>query len=525
MNELPLPLPILVIEKIFNFLTLSERLKCKLISKQWKLAIETSLGPQSLCISQRRSYPRKLKWCFSKQSVIHDLIYSHEEFRNLKSRIDLFRDLQKLCFDHVEMSEFMQDLPLLGRLKVLMIEDYIIWKENQRDDKNLHPRFDSISLEKLSFRFRNKPSFQSLDFDTPNLEKLIFWRDRLIEERHVTKFQINFQFPLKTRHLECIEFDSQLSVLKNLETLITQTITCPFSLEDYKSLRRLELFPREKNELDYIKVIIDEKITLKRDSLEITVCGFRDILTTCKQKNDDTNMFYMPYISLFNLNEHFLGQIAKHSKDKLVGHIPWQFNVDFKTYQKIFKDLPKNLFTKFHTISCITISDLNRRSRQKTVFDQSDVLQLLIKANPREVRIVTILANRFTEKLGSIQSIEILDVRDRSENLDYDHFLKLKYLRSLKVFTEKLPIEFIFRVFKLKFLMEITFSYSQFYVSLGYSRWLFPDQIYFLYTSFRAKKASKCLQTNLMFQCLEDLVEELENLKVKKAARLRGCLI
>lgn len=345
MNELP----ILVIEKILSYMSLAGRLKCKLISKQWKLAVETAVGPQSLCIFELE-YPYKLKWCFSEQNVIQeDIIQSWKEFRNLNSRIDLFKDLQKLCFFHVELKEFIEDLHLLKRLKVLIIYGYFI---HGRGRDGYRIAFKSISLEKIAIKFKKLTSrIESLDFDTPNLNSLIFDNYFAYSDREV-KYQVNFRCPLKVRYLECIEFDSQLSVLKNLETLVTQTITCPFSLKDYKSLKRLELFPRKTNELDHIRAILNEKRDLKRDALEITVCGFRDVLIALKQ--EDANI----YLSVLNLNQYFLGQVAKYQD--LVGYIPWEVNLDFGIFNKVSKKLPKNFFTKFYSISLSRFPTIQR---------------------------------------------------------------------------------------------------------------------------------------------------------------------
>ena len=65
----------------------------------------------------------------------------------------------------------------------------------------------------------------------------------------------------------------------------------------------------------------------------------------------------------------------------------------------------------------------------------------------------------FYKKLTSIQSIILLDIREEFENLDYDHFLKLKYLKLFFITTQKLPTYFISKLFKLKFIFFLGLNF------------------------------------------------------------------
>ena len=295
-ESVKMELPTLVLQEIFSLLKWTERLKCKRVSKKWKFVIEIS-NPQPLCIYNEK-FPQKMKWCFSGQKILHkDTLYQNPEiFRNFNSRIELFKDLLKLCFVRIEMSEFLKDLHLLRNLRVLMIYNY--YKINNGYDN--HIALNSTSLEKLSFNYCGfrETIIESIDFNTPNLNSLVFWNDEN------EKFPIKFRFPLTIRHLECIKFDSNMRVLKNLDTLVCQSIICSFTLEDFRSLRRLELFPWREPELEYIRGIVNEKNHLGRDKLEILVCGFNDILVAFKQPDRD-----LPILPC--LNGDFLGQVAE----------------------------------------------------------------------------------------------------------------------------------------------------------------------------------------------------------------------
>ena len=123
-------IPIQVWQEIFSFLSWQERLKCKLVSKFWKLAIESSTAPLFLCI-YGDEYPRQTKWCFSDQNVIEEdtVRRNPKKFSDFNSRIELFKGLQKLAFVRAQSCDFLKDLPLLTRLKVLMLHNYYIKKK------------------------------------------------------------------------------------------------------------------------------------------------------------------------------------------------------------------------------------------------------------------------------------------------------------------------------------------------------------------------------------------------------------
>ena len=432
-----------------------------------------------------------------------DVLYLNpKKIQNFKSRIGLFQDIQKLCFFKIEIGKFLKDLHLLRNLKVLMVERYY---KNQRRAHRV--TLKSNSLEKLSFKHVgfSSTNIESIDFNTQNLNSLVFWNTS------TKKFPVNFCFPLTIRHLECIEFDSDIGVLKNLETLICKKIVCPFSLETFKFLQRLELFPYEETELDYIRRIVKEKKRLGRDKLEIIVCGLKDFLVPFRQSHEVGKIPNLP-----NLNEHYLDQVAKHPY-ALVGHIPWRINIYFPIFAKSFKEIPKDLFRKFVNIDVIELRDFSKLRNRKSPND-SYVLQLLKQSNPKDVSISFNFNPKFYEELTSIQTIETLLISDKFENLNYDHFLKLKYLNDLSIFTEKLPIDFVPKIFTLKFLNCFHFHYSNcsliFYRKPEY--YLFDLQIY--------KKKGPFIRTTKAFDDLDDLFQELEKLKVENKPCLRNCL-
>ena len=536
-------LPILVLQKIISFLSLKERLDCKLVSKHWKFAIETASGPLSLCI-YRVDYPQGLKWCFTEGNVICEDIMLHHGaedpsvFINFNSRIVLFENLRKLCLYSIGTTEFLKDLPLLKKLKVLMIPDYFYFQKSRPDHHRIE--FESSSLEKLSFKYtsRYEPKYGEqiidlIDFNTPQLSSLVFWDESYDTTNRVTVRSIRFRYPLKLKHFECIEFRSSMKGLKNLETLNCQTIVCSFNLVDFESLQRLELFPKEDDELDYIKEIIKKKEHLERQSLEIIVCGFKDHLISYRSGLQVER-------ARFLLSEHFLDQVAKHPA-KFIGCIPWKFTVFSDLFaDERFKELPNVLFKKICNIASFHIVDpgedlesnqvsnpesnsgpvKSERKRKRNCQNPSYILDLLFQCNPRSlINYDFKFSIEFYEKLASILSIKEIHLVEHSENLDFDQFLKLKHLKTCYFLTDKMPIDFISKVFRMRFVGIVTFNLQ----SVGFYFVRYPEYYEFSVTHGDGK--SLILEFEKRFDCLKDLIEELERLKKTNKAYLKGRLI
>lgn len=204
--------------------------------------------------------------------MFHSAAPDPEKFLDFNSRINLFDNLRKLCLYSIRMCEFLKDLPLLKKLEVLMIPEYFNLHQKSQGPHRIE--FKSSSLKKLLFKHLRRDQdgiIDLIEFNTPSLSSLVFWDDS-IPKNLISVRSVKFGYPLKIQHLECIEFGSNMNELKNLKTLNCQKITYPFKLDEFESLQSVELFPKEDEELDYIKEIIRQKEHLKRKTPEIIVC-------------------------------------------------------------------------------------------------------------------------------------------------------------------------------------------------------------------------------------------------------------
>ena len=109
------------------------------------------------------------------------------------------------------------------------------------------------------------------------------------------------------------------------------------------------------------------------------LCIHRSELPSCQLKFQSTSTMIS---TRFRLDGHYLDQVAKHSTN-LVGHIPWTFDVDFATFYKLFKKIPKDFFRgKFAHIQDVTIIKDSGNTKTERV-DPAYVLELLNQSTKR----------------------------------------------------------------------------------------------------------------------------------------------
>ena len=334
-------LPILALQNIFRFLGLAERQRLRRVSKKWKLAVETMRPPRDLCIYQY-SYPFEEKWAFSNEEVAcEDMVYCDpSESPNSHKLMPFIEELERLYLYWArESSRFiLKNLPLLNKLKVLVVRSQYSHQFCFFSENDELVQLSSNSLEKLSITFA-QPTGLQLDLDTPSLHSLIIC-DRPVH-RSLDSVYNHFRYPLSIRYLQCVEFNSMLSVCKNVEELVCLQISFPFDLNDYRSLRKVNIYPLLDDEHDTLNRLTEQRDRLHRQSLQILVFGF-----------DCMRLYHYDLNPQMFLDEDNLKKLASN-RSKLIKPIPWNYTLEFEPFYKFFrkvaKDLPK-IFSRIQKV-------------------------------------------------------------------------------------------------------------------------------------------------------------------------------
>ena len=439
MDDLPLDsLPVVALAKIFDFLSIQKRLEMKLVCKKWKFIVETMSHQSSLCVYSL-NYPYNHRWCFSGQKVEEEqmlyLKFSHEPGRWFNLKMPFFGHLQKVYLHQIgpKISHFIEEVHLLANLKVLMIDER----------KIEFLKLSLPNLEKFSFKCS---CFDLVDLDTPKLSSITFWSRHSFEP---CKRRMKSHFPLKVKHLECLEFNSNFSCLINVESLICQEITVGFSLEDYKSLTRLELFPIDESQLQLTRRLWEEREQLARTDLKMVVSGFKEEL-----------VFHALSRSLSHAYFRFAPQYLEKAITNfpnLVDYIPWGFTFSVPTSIEYASSIPANFVDKFVAIKEIHISHPELKITES---QEASLIELIRRCEPEVLSVLALhLREPFFEQLSRVQSIQCLRIGRYLGNVKFDHFLKFKNLTFLLISFEKIETEFICKLFEqLKLLANFSFT-------------------------------------------------------------------
>ena len=488
-------LPVVVLRGIFDFLSIPERLRLRSTCKAWKFVIETFDSPRSLNIHSAR-YPYNVKWCFSDRIVAEDemLYLNRQPSRRFSLRMEFFRNLQSLHLYHIydtkQLDLFLEEVNSLSRLKVLMISKGPVHLK----------RLSSSSLERLSLDCYD---IDDIELDTPNLNALVY-----VNNYFQTNEMINFRFPLKVKHLVCVRFTSNLSQLKNLETLLCLGITPDFSLRNFQSLKRLEIWPFEEEQLLLLRRIHEERIGLNRNGLELIFSGLREELVSGAR-----NLFLATTLTPAYL------EVIERNRSKFVGHVPLGFCVEFETLVQYADRVLDKLFNGCH-FRLARIQHSTVLALLENGVPLSRLVELLRRSQTPILQVgesmPSFSSNRvdlpaeFYHQISCFESLDYLEIQIRFENFDFDCLLMLKNLRILRIYSETIPITFICKMLKqFKFFIEFSFDLLNYSTLFHIGIWFDTEdvgELFLLIYGFRREVIKMCRD-------VDEVIEEINQMK------------
>ena len=434
----PPALPALVLKIVFDFISIPEKLRMRLVCKAWRFVVDNLCSQPNVCLYSIYN-PYNRRWCFSDQPVLEGEMFYRKFNPELDPNFHLgrpfFRGIRKLFIYWIgpQIDTFLAEVGQLTSLKELKIDEYHMKTR----------KLSSSSLERLSLHVQY---FERLELETPNLNSLC---DRSLRSRPIRTREeqrtVEFRFPLTVKHLVCWKFDENYSQLQNLETLTCLEFPLNFQLDEFKSLIKLEILPRNERELQVVRDLQSERVRLGRDHLQMIVSGFQEQLVICKD-----------FCGKFELSSAYLQQVLLNPS-KLVAPISRKSIIDAFTLLQ-WVDLIPNFFEKFR-IDCITL----HREGRLTEVDQCYLAKLIRRSRPKSLSIYSLngLKREFYQKFSLCESIKILNMTPSSEPIDYNQLLNLRNLEVLRLLhsPERVPLDFISKLFvQLKFLYEFDFQ-------------------------------------------------------------------
>lgn len=352
-------LPCLVLEKIFGYLEVFERIRMMSVCKRWKMLIES--GEKHLCF-YHSPYPVSRFWFYPNRKEVSDLDKVKVRFRRARlSTSDSYRDTEigfpKFCFlknikklafcsvrsDHCHLTLTESFNSLLNTL--YQLNELIFSKVS------LSSKFTKIELENLKVLTFNttcvdevkSSSTLVLNLETPKLESISF---HLYPNQR--NFSINLLYPEAVKSVSCFRFDETFEKCSNLETVSFEKIRRPSDLlASHPKLKRIEAFPWDDPDVQGIQMLRRSlKQQLRRRSLELIVSGSPDDQEFCFFSPDQ--FLQRTVHSPFRIDATNLNQFVEHCK-RMTHPVPIGLAIcDYSNATEAFGGrLPSNFLTLF----------------------------------------------------------------------------------------------------------------------------------------------------------------------------------
>lgn len=402
-------LPILVLKELFEYFSLKEQIKLKLVCKTWFMTL-SSRKIKTLCLHSK-SFPFNLTWTFTNQLI------GHQNYTNyLNRKVLAFAFIKEVKKMYISSNLFLIDssisanqLQLFSSLEQLEI-DSGFFKEKIR-----------FNFKKLKLLSLNRTKFKSLvEIECPKLR--VFNCSTNVE-------QFKFVFPTTIEYLECLNYSRMVKRFKNLRYLIFQSfepIDLSFS-DDLVHLKELHL-----NIANYIYLDLED-LSSKLSSIKNR---FKVFTTFFKCENDLSKFIYT--IDSSNV------EILKKNYSNLSDYHTWKFKVDYSALLKSFDNSLENLIksrflNKFTNIQILVLNDCLQ--------DLESIKLLQNCRRLREIRVSNCLVpSNFYKLLAYFPDLEklILSVHKFDLNDNYKQINGFKSLKTFKIFSESfLPIELV----------------------------------------------------------------------------------
>ena len=153
--------------------------------------------------------------------------------------------------------------------------------------------------------------------------------------------------------------------------------------------------------------------------------------------------------------------------------------------------------------------------------NQAYLLDLINQCNPEFfVNYDFRFSEEFYEGLTSVLSIRQLNLGGKLNFFNFDLFLKLKYLRELSIYTNRIPLEFISKIFKLKYFYHLSFGLS----SSHFTVLRRPEGYTLLVIHENRTGISDICEAEQCFESMEDLINGLEKYRKTNLCYLREYL-
>ena len=430
-------LPDLVLEEIFGYFEIFERIKLMSVCKRWKVLIECTL--KQLCI-YHSTYPVSRFWSYPTQKEVSDFDkvkvrfrrggvlkypskwdfnydYSYRDTEVGFPKFSFWKSIRKLAFyschsEHCELALTQSFNNLLNNMHQL--------NELAFEGVTLSSTFTKIELDNLKVLTLKKISIRDksllhLSLVTPKLESISLDLFR-------TDISIRLLYPEAVKSVRCFRFDETFEKCSNLESVSFDKIQRPADLlENHQKLKQIEAFPWDDEDMGGIQVLRRTKQQhCWRRPLKLIVSGSLDHPVFHFSRS--FSLFFQFKVDAMNMSE-FVG----HCK-RMVHPVPIFIGInDYSDLTEAFGGrLPSNFSTLFPEIRELAV---NRKVDPEVFFDFLAGCKTLRSLYLSNCELNSQFYSRLAHlKLPVLRSLKELSIHEKEMKINFEFLFVMKNL-------------------------------------------------------------------------------------------------
>lgn len=448
-------LPAEMLEEIFKYLDLEDRIRIRPVSRTWKYLVENLKSNRSLILTENSLYKNveMKRWFIDDYEFknVDQLFYTFYFLDKLFSKaaltiLDLRRLVIYVSFNYeienplmIKMFKFVDNFKRLNKLEI-----------NNKGNLELYDKSMKMNLPELTVLCLKGFKFDEIELDMPKLVKVYL-------EIINIDLRIHFKYPQSIKQIKLLDYNDVLAELVNLESIYIKRVREFESnfLSKFKYLKELNI----DDSIEQFACLLEQK-----DRLGFTELAtyFRSILV------NDIDYEYKRLVESNStvMDVYFRDDFVKTDQLPLVQSLDYNYLEDNSI------KIHKSILDKFVNLECIytnqKVKDVNKL--EQLIRDCKNSLDLTFEDS--------LLSQAFYDRLPDNHKYIVLlrlshNFADTDLNLDF--IFKLNNLLCF-IIDKELSLEFIELIFdRLVKLSTLKFNYK------GHSfrvLFIFPEDVY-----------------------------------------------
>ena len=342
-------LPTLVLNEIFGYLSVKQRVKCKAVCRAWRQEIELRDKKKDTLVLHLGPYLWNQRWAYTNNRGLmkfeNSFEMKHLTFLKHPLTRALLKKTRKLAIVNyhstIDAPSIQPYIAYLDQCEEIEVQSF--------DLQSLRGGL-TFNLPKLKVLVTRLTMVQRIVLNCPSLEVLFINSDRESANTDWRFQEINFQRANKLKRLFCDGWPPLVVSKGRFESLVSLNLFTDHPVDDrllerMPNLKRLVLYSRNP-QADLASIREQQQRYGLRD-LEVLPFGCSGAAEIALQG---------PVLGVLEM-DHCIGQLFENYS-KLAENFPWKFSVNYSTLFSKFKILPSSFLERFDEPCQLEISNV-----------------------------------------------------------------------------------------------------------------------------------------------------------------------